>query len=90
MHRCRNWHYILSVTVGVGRGEVEMAVTFSCDKCGRSVNSFDDLFHIVVRNANSGMAIAGRDSKPQDLCKRCLDWIMHEANKPDARCADAN
>ena len=64
-----------------------MAVTFSCDKCGNRVDSIDDLFRVVVRRTKSRTPIDGTDSK-LDLCAKCTDRIMREANEDDPRCAN--
>lgn len=53
---------------------------YTCDKCGREVNSVDDLFKIRMYQ------VTDRDEftdSEKELCRLCASYLLRAANTPD-------
>lgn len=56
-------------------------VKYHCDRCKKEVNSYADLFRLVINNLdfNGNIKVAGI-SLHKDLCKDCNNYIQKELN----------
>jgi hypothetical protein len=56
---------------------------YRCDKCGRTVTVRSSLFFLAYVYADSDLGTGIRGKSKLELCNKCVDRLLEEANKVD-------